>query len=238
MRSKDYRQSALASLKGNWFIAVIAGAIAMLLGGVEGFSASFSFNIQLPTSPDMENGVEQVSRLAAEMPEELIAILLISYVISMIIAIAIFIIGCAVAVGYARFNLDMVSGAKPKIRTLFAHFDQLGTALCARLLVFVRIFFGLIFFIVPGIIAMYQYAMVNQVIADNPGITAREALRESKRLMKGNKWKYFCLSLSFLGWSILSALTGGIGYYLLVPYMQATFAEFYRSIKIRANFYA
>jgi hypothetical protein len=58
MRSKDYRQSALASLKGNWFIAVIAGAIAMLLGGVEGFSANFSFNIQLPTSPDMENGVE------------------------------------------------------------------------------------------------------------------------------------------------------------------------------------
>ena len=238
MRSKDYRQSALASLKGNWIVAVIAGAIAMFLGGIEGFGVSYSFNIYLPTTPEMENGVEQAAKLVTEIPEEYIITLLISYAISLVFAAFMFVIGCGINIGYSRFNLDLASGNKPKIRTLFAHFGQLGVAVRARILVFLHVFVGFIFFIVPGVIALYQYSLVSQVIADNPGINAREALRESKRLMKGNKWRFFCLGVSFVGWSILSAFTFGIGYYLLVPYMQAAYAEFYLYAKRRAAFYA
>ena len=55
----------------------------------------------------------------------------------------------------------------------------------------------------------------------------REAVNESKRLMAGHKWRFFCLLLSFIGWAILSALSFGIGYLWLVPYMQSAFAAFY-----------
>lgn len=239
MRSKDFKKNALAALKGNWIIAVIAGFIAMTLGGVEGFSTGFSFNIEIPLTPDMENSVEQVSKLVTEysIPDEFWTAYFIALGISLLISLALFIIGSAVGVGYARFNLDMVDGERPKLRTLFSYFNRTGTAVCARLLVFIRIFFGFIFFIIPGVVAMYQYALVNQVIADNPGITARDALRESKRLMKGNKWRYFCLNLGFVGWSFLAALTFGIGYYVLVPYMYAAYAEFYRHAKLKAAFY-
>lgn len=36
------------------------------------------------------------------------------------------------------------------------------------------------------------------------------ALKESSRLMKGNKWTLFKLELSFLGWMILSAIIAGV----------------------------
>ena len=238
MRSKDYKAKALAALKGHWIIAVIAGFIALMLGGVEGFSVSYNINIQLPSGPDMESGVEQAAKLINTSSENVLLVLVIAYLISLVISVALFIIGSAVMVGYAKFNLDLIDGKKAKIRTLFSHFDQIWTSVCARFLVFLHVFVGLIFFVVPGIIAAYQYVMVHKVIADNPGITAREALRESKRIMKGNKWRYFCLTLGFVGWSILAAFTGGVGYYLLIPYMEATYAGFYRSIKRRADFYA
>jgi uncharacterized membrane protein len=54
-----------------------------------------------------------------------------------------------------------------------------------------------------------------------------EALNESKRLMYGNKWKLFCLTLSFIGWAILSVISFGIGFLWLYPYTRASLAVFY-----------
>ena len=41
-------------------------------------------------------------------------------------------------------------------------------------------------------------------------MTGVAALKESSRLMKGNKWTLFKLELSFLGWMILSAIIAGV----------------------------
>ena len=51
-----------------------------------------------------------------------------------------------------------------------------------------------------------------------------------KRLMRGNKWRLFCLELSFFGWALLSALTLDIGTFWLRPYEEAAQASFYRQI--------
>ena len=50
-------------------------------------------------------------------------------------------------------------------------------------------------------------------------------------MMKGHKWDYFCLMLSFIGWFILSIFTLGILLLWLVPYMTVTIASFYDSIR-------
>jgi uncharacterized membrane protein len=55
-------------------------------------------------------------------------------------------------------------------------------------------------------------------------------LARSKELMHGNKWRLYCLHLSFIGWALLSLLTLGIGVLWLVPYQQASVAAFYRDI--------
>ena len=64
MPIKDFKKQALSSLRGNWIISVIACFLAVLLGGVEGFSTSFSVNVNIPLLPDMENDVEQASSFA------------------------------------------------------------------------------------------------------------------------------------------------------------------------------
>lgn len=51
-----------------------------------------------------------------------------------------------------------------------------------------------------------RYALAFFVLMDQPRLTARECLRESKALMKGRKWKLAVLMLSFLGWSLLCSL--------------------------------
>ena len=55
-----------------------------------------------------------------------------------------------------------------------------------------------------------------------------EVLRESKEMMHGNKMDLFLLHLSFIGWALLCVLTLGIGNLWLVPYMNASYASFYR----------
>jgi hypothetical protein len=45
--------------------------------------------------------------------------------------------------------------------------------------------------------------------------------------MYGNKWKLFCLELSFIGWFILGLLTAGIGMLWVMPYITTATAGFY-----------
>ncbi|GHT57847.1 hypothetical protein FACS18945_2990 [Bacteroidia bacterium] len=85
--------------------------------------------------------------------------------------------------------------------------------------------------IIPGIIAAISYSMTFYIIADDPAISAMDAINKSKKMMYGYKMKYFCLSLRFLGWALLCILTLGIGFLWLMPYIQVTFAKFYDDLK-------
>ena len=85
-------------------------------------------------------------------------------------------------------------------------------------------------FIIPGIVASFGYAMTPYILAEHPEISAIDALRMSKDMMKGNKGKYFCLQFSFIGWFILSMFTFGIGILFLSPYIQAANAEFFNEV--------
>ena len=96
-------------------------------------------------------------------------------------------------------------------------------------------FLWMLLLVIPGIIAAFNYAMVPYVLAENPELTASEALARSKALMRGNRWRLFCLGFSFIGWGLLAGLTLGIGNLFLVPYQQAATAAFYRDISTTVN---
>ena len=72
--------------------------------------------------------------------------------------------------------------------------------------------------------------MTGYILAENPDLSASEAIEQSKSMMAGNRWRLFCLHVSFIGWDILCSLTLGIGYLWLNPYKQAATAAFYREI--------
>lgn len=86
--------------------------------------------------------------------------------------------------------------------------------------------------IIPGIIKGYEYAMVPYVLADNPGMSKKDAFALSKKMMTGNKWNLFVFDLSFIGWTLLSLITLDIlGFFYVFPYMEAARAEVYLALK-------
>ncbi len=80
----------------------------------------------------------------------------------------------------------------------------------------------------------YMYSMAHIIMADYPGMGAVDALRASRQMMKGNKFRLFCLDFSFIGWAFLAACcTCGIGAFFLTPYQYTARAAFYHEISGR-----
>lgn len=99
-----------------------------------------------------------------------------------------------------------------------------GGFAAVSLLGLVLYFVSLIWMVVKS----YYYNLAYIVAADKENLTAKEAVETSRLLMEGKRGKLFCLQLSFIGWAILAAITLGIGYLWLAPYIQfATFAFYY-----------
>jgi Predicted integral membrane protein len=88
---------------------------------------------------------------------------------------------------------------------------------------------GVLFYIVGIvflIIITLGLSLCYYLILDNPGMTAMESLKTSWQLMKGNKGRLFYLSLSFIGISLLGAISV-VGMLWVTPYINVTTAYFY-----------
>lgn len=133
--------------------------------------------------------------------------------------------------GLAAFFLTVARGAEPRFDQLFDGFKRFTTYFVAHILMTVFILLWTLLLIVPGILAALSYSMTYFIIADEPTISAMDALKRSKDMMKGNRGTFFGLQLRFLGWSILSLFTLGIGFLWLFPYMQTSIAKFYDDLK-------
>lgn len=83
--------------------------------------------------------------------------------------------------------------------------------------------------VVSMILSLYFAASV-YLLLDFPQMGAIQAMKISVRLMRGNKGRYFYLSLSFLGWNFLGLLSCGLGLLWVLPYMNMTFIYFYTDI--------
>ncbi len=140
-------------------------------------------------------------------------------------------IGGPLYLGLAIFWLDLSRNKEAKLEQIFEGFNNFAKALGAYLLMVLFILLWALLLIIPGIIAAFSYSMTFYILADEPAIGAMDALDKSKKMMDGYKWKYFCLILRFIGWSLLCILTLFIGYLWLIPYMQVTMAKFYDDVK-------
>jgi uncharacterized membrane protein len=75
--------------------------------------------------------------------------------------------------------------------------------------------------------------MVPYLISDYPELSATEAMKISREMMQGYKWKLFLLDFSFIGWWLLTLVTLGLGAFVLVPYFQTATAVFYEDLKAK-----
>lgn len=205
--SSFFRTVARQSLTGKWGTAILAGIIASMLGATDGFSVN------------IDTDFESVNIFTPAMAS------------AMLVSIALtLIVGSIVAVGYASFNIKLIDGKYVSVGDLFSYFSHFKTVVLTALLKFAKVFFWTLLFIIPGIIASYNYALSDYILAENPELTPSQALEKSKTMMYGNRFRLFCLELSFIGWAFLCIFTLGIGFLWLNAYQSAAIAAFYRDL--------
>jgi uncharacterized membrane protein len=140
------------------------------------------------------------------------------------------IIGGPIAFGISYYFLSFTRGKKPVLEDLFKGFSIFAKTFIAYILIVMFTILWSLLLIVPGIIAAISYSMTFYIVADNGEMSGRDAIRKSKELMDGNKYRYFCLVCRFLGWFLMGILSLGIGFLWIVPYFMASNAGFYEAL--------
>ena len=139
-----------------------------------------------------------------------------------------------IMVGYSHYLLKLY---RQEIRndqfdTLLLGFKEgIVRHIITYLIMGLFIFLWSLLFVIPGIIKAIAYSQVGFILAENPELEYQEALKRSEDMMRGHKWRYFELQLSFIGWYLLSILTFGIGFIFLAPYLSMTQVAFYDDLK-------
>ncbi|MDE6188823.1 MAG: DUF975 family protein [Clostridia bacterium] len=145
-------------------------------------------------------------------------------------AIVLILVSGPIELGIYKMSLYLLRGEKVEIPTLFSGFKDMSRAIILWLTNYILIGLWALLLIIPGIIKKYSYSMSYFVLLDNPNMTANEARKRSMELMKGNKWRLFCLHLSYIGWILLSVITFGILYLWVLPSIRTAEAAFYKSL--------
>lgn len=141
-----------------------------------------------------------------------------------------FVIGGPIAFGLNNYFLSFTRGEKPQLEDFFKGFSIFAKTFVAYLLIIIFIVLWALLLIIPGIIAAISYSMTYYIMVDNPELDAQNAIKKSKQIMNGNKYRYFCFLCRFIGWFLLSIITFGIGFVWLIPYFLVSNSKFYETL--------
>lgn len=233
--SQDFRKLAKESLRGRWGMAVAAGFVAGLLGASTAITTTFRFNQSSGSADHTDIDYAAIEATAEELVnselfQKLFPILVGVLGVALVWILINLIIGGAVTLGYAQFNLNLVDDREPRFLDIFSHMRRLWEGFCMQFFQGMLVLLWSLLFVIPGVIASYRYSMTPYILAENMDLSVMEAIAESKRLMRGNKWRLFCLEISFLCWDLLGAVTFGLLSLWVKPYKEAAKAVFYREI--------
>lgn len=205
--NQDYKNAALAALKGHWAPAVLAAVVYVFVVVVVSVIGGI---LEQPTiTPDIQLAFTG-------------AILVFSLVFMMPLEVGI----------YNAFNALFVKCDYAVVSNMFKiGFGKWGRVVWGMFLVGIFETLWTLLFIIPGLIKSFAYALTPYILVDNPELSANDAINLSQKMMKGHKFDLFWLILSFIGWMILAVLTAGIGIFWLVPYMYTSMAAFYQDVK-------
>lgn len=160
-----------------------------------------------------------------------VCLLITSVVSSLIPGLTTLIVAPPLTLGLTMIFLGLTRNESPEVSTLFNGFSYMGPAILLNIMIAVFTFLWSLLFVIPGIIKGISYSMAYFVLADNPELSANEALNESKRITSGHIGDLFVLYLSFIPWFLLGTITCGLALIYVVPYVQATMANYYLELK-------
>lgn len=203
MERVELKNRAKDQLRGNWGIAI---------GGV--LLAAIFIDLDVIYNIAERFGLERVT---LSVPVNLLSIFL----------------GGVISTGLCKLLLNIATKReKPNVENIFSYFDIYLKTLGLNILISIAVIIGSILFIIPGIIVALMFSQAFFILAEDRSKSITECLSESVEMMKGYKWEFFVLELSFIGWWIVSALTLGIGGLWVAPYQKVTEANFYLNLKV------
>ncbi|MGE7764982.1 DUF975 family protein [Peribacillus sp. NPDC096540] len=211
MRISELKREALLSLKGKWGVAI---SLMLLV---------FLINFVLPAIVEIIGSGGFTQWFAQDETP------IWSDIFGTVLSIALI----PLTISTTWFYLNLVREGNPDIPEVFAIYKDGKTSfkiIGASILQGIFIFLWSLLFIIPGIIKGLSYSQLFFLLKDHPEYTVLEAITESRKRMKGLKWKYFLMNLSFIGWGILCIFTLGIGLLWLIPYAGTTMAAFYNEL--------
>jgi hypothetical protein len=226
-----YKKRAWTLLRETYWLSFGICIVAQLLIGAVSYvlampSSFFTSLITLASSGETEN-VFALLFSGAIMTSALFMSLAT-------IAASIF-LACPINVGQDKFFLEARKGNRT-FDMLFSSFKSKRYLNIVKGMAWQILFTFLwtLLFYIPGIIKSYSYCMTQYILADNPEIGYRRALKLSMQMTRGYKWHIFVLQLSFIGWYLLGLLCCGIGIIFVHPYYNAALAEAYAFLRKNA----
>lgn len=220
MRAQEIRKEALSKLEGNWIpmigmclLTAIAIAalnwlsillVPLLIPGL----CVFSLNLVRGAKPEITDLVSTYKNYLNALVAYVLFAVIIAVWTFLIVVPCVFFIHLLFAEIFLEIFISPVLTAYALLMTV-----------CSLLLV------------IPAVIFYYMFSQIFYLLADNPQIGAVEVLKKSAEMMKGYKWKLFCLHLSFIGWYLLGIVTLGIAFIWVGPYIKTANTIFYEKLK-------
>ncbi|MDD3410098.1 MAG: DUF975 family protein [Eubacteriales bacterium] len=188
-----FKSKAVRALKGNWQTALLVSFVASLP-----FTLVQLLQVRLPDWTSLTT-LEAAAAAVNAVPTSTWYMLYGASLLNVLLL-------PVLSVGCDRYFLCRVRGEELGFGGLFSRFSSYGKCLWLYVNMYVRVLLWSLLLFVPGVIAAMRYAMAPYYLAENPELTAREALEKSKETMNGLKMSFFVLELSFIGWSIASMI--------------------------------
>lgn len=165
------------------------------------------------------------------MSEPLKEKFLIIIVTILAMAIRVF-ISYPLLVGESRIYMESINYDKTKLRRLLFSFKKGRYLSSIRGILRMKIYQALWnFTIIGGIIKNYSYKMTTYILAENPEISSKDAIKMSREMMNGSKLKCLAMDLSFIPWYILEYVTFGLVGIYATPYIKSTYTALYETLR-------
>lgn len=224
------KTNAKQVLRQSYWTAFLVCLVASLLSfGASNFRLNFNLNYN--TSAEYYNYPFNVFN---DFP---FADLIVKFgaVIAIILLLLHIFITNPIEVGRNRYFMESRVGNAP-FSSLFSVFGSPGYWNIVKVMFLKNLFIFLwsLLLVFPGIYKMYQYRMVDYLLAENPFLPYDRAFELSRMMTDGEKFNIFVLDLSFYGWFLLGALLLYIGILFIYPYVYATFAELYAAMRAKS----
>lgn len=246
--SRELKLRAKATLKRRLFNLIMIAAVFIVadymlsylageLNGVNAWNRELTRRLNTVTETiagmtDLAAMEEAVYRVIDSMPAP---DFFVKSPLGIVLSVLVSLMSIPLGAGYMSHILQESRGVQTHVGSLISGFRVMGKALAVSLMTWLLVFLGCVFFIIPGIVLALRYGLAILILVDDPSKGPIACMKESGRLMRGNKWRYFKLELSFFFWLLAAGLVSSlIGVPLLniylTPYMSLAQAEFYKEL--------